>query len=189
MDHEPVAVAYYRGVTGAWDGTAHLSVRSWPAFWRASLPLVDRVRLLGMVAMQAALGPPRLQTEVVPEAPLATTRRVRHEMTMSRAGQVLYRATRWFEIGEDGATVSATGTEAIWPWLDAPRPLPPGTATITDPLGSTYDLSAQGVIWRVTFARAGEVAHAVVTCPWGVGEERLKRVPGTAEGAPDTAPG
>ena len=101
---DPPNRAYYRSVEGRWSAPLDLAITDWRAFREAPMSLVDRLRLLSMVAATRLIGPARLETSV--DASQADRGVVIHTTRVRKWGMTFMRSVEHITLGTDGQTVS-----------------------------------------------------------------------------------
>jgi len=170
--HADQHIRYYRAATGRWEGTAHLRITSWRALWAARLRPSELLSVITMALTERLLGPARLVTQM---QPTPEPKRFDHIAEIRRAGVCLYRGRRQMTLEPDGVSVRIEGEEHRFPWLSRAVPLPPGKATVIDDRHARYRMASTGQAWDIDFEIGPIEALSVLTCPWGRGEERLRR--------------
>lgn len=176
MTVDPPHRAYYRSVAGQWRGSVDLAITDWAAFRRSGISIVDRLRLVSMLATARLLGPCRLDTSV--DASRADRDHIVHTTRVSKWGMTLLQSVEHIALAPGGRDATMRVEMRLAPTLWRTR-VETDTPVTVDAAGSgaSYRFTWFGTEMRQEALRSddGQQVVLIQTTRFSRGEQRLRR--------------
>ena len=169
--------AYYQSTHGRWRSALELRITDWRAFRACPMTLLDRFRVLSMLATAAVLGPLVIETEVDYHGHVEDGE-VLHRTRVGKWGMTLMRSEERFVLDDDGHAFEMRGELRM-----APTFLARGFGDATGRIDETgtrgrYEFDWLGTRMRQTTRLDARGAEITQETDWSRGVQMLRRIPG-----------
>jgi len=137
MSAEAPSHRYYRTKQGRWTSRVAFEVTDWPAFWACRMSLLDRARILYFAWAPKIIGDFVMDTSI----DYSPAGLVHHTTRVSRFGMTYFRSEEELTLESDGARVTLTGGQRMFPTLWIARGFGAAGAVVSDDAkGARYEL-------------------------------------------------
>jgi len=182
----PANVSYFTRCHGHWRSALDFRVTDWPAFFRADLLFVDRLRILSLVVLPRVLGRFWMETRV--DASAAASRgEVVHETRVVKWGVTMMSSREIVHLDADGCLLVVVGEERLLPFPWLARPLHAAARVDGGARAAHYEIEWMGTTMHQTTVAAENTVTVEQRTAWSLGVQRLERLAEPAAADSDAA--
>ncbi len=170
---------YFVACVGAWAGEFRFDISDRAAFRRAGLGAVNRLLVLGLLAVQKIFGPPNITANVTRHPEWGPAGVAVQDAVISKFGIVLYRVREQYVLNPDGRTACVHARERFGPlpFLFNKQTRHPVVVQTGGRAATLPDMPLLDTMWKVFYeaGQDGDSIDAVLECAWARAVKRTVR--------------